>query len=98
MAAYEASEGSKLPIPMLAGLLPLASLRHANFLQSEVPGISIPEFVFKQMADAGEHGASTGVKLAAELARNLNGLAQGIYLMPAFGRYDHAAEIIEAIR
>ncbi len=98
LAAYEASEGSKLPIPMLAGLLPLASLRHANFLQSEVPGISIPEFAFKQMADAGEHGAAAGVKLAAELSRNLKGLAQGIYLMPAFGRYDHAAEIIEAIR
>lgn len=98
LAAYQASEGSKLPIPLLAGLLPLASLRHANFLQSEVPGISIPDFAFKQMADAGEHGAAAGVKLAAELARTLNGLAQGIYLMPAFGRYDHAAEIIEAIR
>ncbi|MEA5079530.1 MAG: bifunctional homocysteine S-methyltransferase/methylenetetrahydrofolate reductase [Anaerolineaceae bacterium] len=98
MVAYESSEGSKLPIPLLVGLLPLASLRHANFLQSEVPGISIPEFAFKQMADAGDHGAAAGVKLAAELSRNLAGLAQGIYLMPAFGRYDHAAEIIESIR
>jgi len=98
MAAYKASEGSSLPIPLLVGLLPLASLRHANFLQSEVPGISIPEFAFKQMADAGDHGAAAGVKLAAELSRSLAGLAQGIYLMPAFGRYDHAAEIIESIR
>jgi homocysteine S-methyltransferase len=36
-AAYKASEGSSLPIPLIVGLLPLASLRHANFLQQEVP-------------------------------------------------------------
>ncbi len=97
-AAYIASEGSRLPIPLIVGLLPLASLRHANFLQQEVPGISIPEFAFKQMAEAGDHGAAAGIKLAADLANNLKDIAQGIYLMPAFGRYDHAAEIIEAIQ
>jgi homocysteine S-methyltransferase len=96
--AYEASEGSPLPIPMLVGLLPLASLRHANFLQQEVPGIDIPQTALQQMAAAGEHGAAAGVKLAAELAIQLKELAQGIYIMPAFGRYDHAAEIIEAIQ
>jgi len=96
--AYEAAEGSPLPIPMLVGLLPLASLRHANFLQQEVPGIDIPQTALQQMAAAGEHGAAAGVKLAAELAIQLKELAQGIYIMPAFGRYDHAAEIIEAIQ
>jgi homocysteine S-methyltransferase len=96
--AYEASEGSPLPIPMLVGLLPLASLRHANFLQQEVPGIDIPQTALQQMAAAGEHGAAAGVKLAAELAIQLKELAQGIYIMPAFSRYDHAAEIIEAIQ
>ena len=98
LQAYEKSEGVPLPIPMLVGLLPLASLRHANFLQQEVPGIDIPAEALKRMAAAGEHGAATGVALAVELARQLRGLSQGIYIMPAFGRYDHAAEIIEAIR
>ena len=92
-------EGDKiLPIPLIVGLLPLASLRHANFLQQEVPGIEIPESAVKQMAAAGEHGAATGIKLAVELARQLRDQAQGIYLMPAFGRYDHAAEIIEEVK
>jgi homocysteine S-methyltransferase len=97
LEAYERSEGSKLAVPLLAGLLPLASLRHANFLQQEVPGIDIPAAAFKRMSEAGEHGAAAGVKLAVELVQQLKGLAQGVYLMPAFGRYDHAAEIIEAI-
>lgn len=98
LTAYEQSEESKLPIPLIVGVLPLASLRHANFLQQEVPGITIPETTFKRMADAGDHGADAGVKLAAELALQLKEKVQGIYLMPAFGRYDHAAEIIEVIQ
>jgi len=97
-AAYEASEGQPLPVPMIVGLLPLASARHANFLQSEVPGITIPADIISQMQEAGEKGAAAGVKVAAELALQLKEKAQGVYLMPAFGRYDHAAEIIEAIR
>ncbi len=39
--AYEREDG-KLPVPLIAGLLPLASARHAAFLQQEVPGIDIP--------------------------------------------------------
>ncbi len=97
-AAYQASEGQPLPVPMIVGLLPLASSRHANFLQSEVPGITIPADIIRQMQEAGEKGAAAGVKVAAELALQLKEKAQGVYLMPAFGRYDHAAEIIEAIR
>ena len=98
LQAYEQSEGVKLPIPLLVGLLPLASLRHANFLQQEVPGIDIPTAAFARMSAAGEHGAAAGVELAVELAQQLKNLAQGVYIMPAFGRYDHTAEIIETIR
>jgi homocysteine S-methyltransferase len=97
LEAYERVEGSKLAIPLLVGLLPLASLRHANFLQQEVPGIDIPEVAFERMTAAGEHGAATGIELAVGLAQQLKGLTQGVYLMPAFGRYDIAAEIIEAV-
>lgn len=95
--AYEESEGQELPIPVLVGVLPLASLRHANFLQAEVPGIDIPEEAFKRMEQAGENGAAAGVRLVVELAQQIREQAQGIYIMPAFGRYDRAAEIIESI-
>lgn len=98
LKAYEASEGTPLPIPMLAGLLPLASLRHANFLQQEVPGIDIPSEAIERLTAAGNHAADTGVELTAELAKKLKGFCQGVYIMPAFGRYDRAAEIIEAIQ
>jgi len=87
----------KLPIPLIAGLLPLASARHAAFLQSEVPGIEIPPETRALMDSSGDQGARTGIKLTIELISRIQPSVQGIYLMPAFQRYDYAAEIINSI-
>ena len=92
---YEEKHGA-FPIPILAGVLPLASERHAAFLEQEVPGIHIPKEVHELMRKAGEDSARQGIELAVELIEKLKGLAQGVYLMPAFNRFDYAAEIIEA--
>ncbi len=94
LALYEKEYG-RFPIPILAGVLPLASARHAAFLQQEVPGISIPEVVHEQMRKAGDTGAKKGIELAVKLIGELRSFAQGVYLMPAFNRFDYAAEIIE---
>jgi homocysteine S-methyltransferase len=97
LTQYEKTFG-KFPVPILAGVLPLASSRHAAFLQQEVPGISIPDSIHKCMADAGEDGAKEGIRLAIELIGQLKALTGGVYLMPAFNRFDYAAEIIEAAK
>ncbi|MCE5208617.1 MAG: bifunctional homocysteine S-methyltransferase/methylenetetrahydrofolate reductase [Chloroflexi bacterium] len=97
LANYEAAYG-KLSIPMLVGVLPLASIRHAQFLQNELPGITIPQDIFDRMEQAGEKGASEGITLAVELAKQIKEYAQGIYLMPAFNRFDYAAQVIEQIK
>ena len=96
LQAYEAEEG-KLPIPLIVGLLPLASSRHAAFLQSEVPGIEIPPETRALMEASGDQGARTGIRLTIDLVARIKPLVQGIYLMPAFQRYDYAAEIIDGI-
>lgn len=93
---YE-SRFDKLPVPLIVGLLPLASARHAAFLQAEVPGIEIPQETRDLMAASGDHDTQTGIRLTIELIQQIKPYAQGIYLMPAFQRYDHAAEIIEGI-
>jgi homocysteine S-methyltransferase len=49
------------------------------------------------MTAAGENGAQTGIEIAQELAGEMHEFAQGVYLMPAFNRFDYAAEIIEGI-
>ena len=88
----------RLPVPMLAGLLPLHSSRHAEFLHNEVPGITIPDRVRAAMRAAGDRGAELGLELALELLAELRGEADGTYLMPSFGRYETAAELVRRIR
>ncbi|HEX9330467.1 MAG TPA: bifunctional homocysteine S-methyltransferase/methylenetetrahydrofolate reductase, partial [Anaerolineales bacterium] len=95
---YEAKYG-KLNKPVLAGILPLVSARHANFLHNEVPGIFIPEETRKRIEEAGDsgRGARVGVELAVELIEQLKAWAGGVYIMPQFHKFDMVAEIIEAI-
>jgi methionine synthase I (cobalamin-dependent)/5,10-methylenetetrahydrofolate reductase len=95
---YLSVTGSPLNIPILVGVLPLASVRHADFLQNEVPGIVIPEESRRRMEKAGENAAREGVRLAIELVEQVRDWAAGIYIVPQFHRYDLAAEIIEAVK
>jgi homocysteine S-methyltransferase len=81
--------------PVLVGILPLVSARHASFLHNEVPGVSIPEQTRRRMVLAGEDGAKVGVELAVALIEAIKPWAQGVYLMPQFSRYNLVAEIIE---
>jgi homocysteine S-methyltransferase len=85
------------PIPILAGVLPLASARHAAFLHQEVPGIDIPPEIHEKMQAAGDKGAKTGIQIAVDLIEEIKTVGQGIYLMPAFNHFDYAAEIIESV-
>jgi len=94
---YEKEYG-KLETPILVGALPLFSPRHAAFLHNEVPGIKIPEQIQVRINSAGENAAHEGVKICLELIGAMKPWISGIYLMPAFGHYDLAAEIIEGCR
>jgi methionine synthase / methylenetetrahydrofolate reductase(NADPH) len=94
---YEAKYG-KLDKPVLAGILPLVNVRHANFLHNEVPGIFIPEETRKRIEDAGESGTRVGVELAVDLIQQVRAWAGGVYIMPQFHKFDMIAEIIEAIK
>lgn len=96
---YEAKYG-KLEKPILVGILPLVSTRHANFLHNEVPGIFIPDETRKRIESAGdaERGTQVGVEVAVELIDQLKAWAGGVYIMPQFHKFDMVAEIIEAIQ
>jgi len=94
---YEARYG-RFAKPILVGVLPLVSARHANFLDNEVPGISIPEVARARIEAAGEDASRVGVELAVDLIQQLKGWAGGVYIMPQFHRFDMIAEIIEAVK
>ncbi len=93
---YAAAYGP-LNLPVLAGVLPLYNPRHAAFLHNEVPGIQIPAPAIARLQAAGDDAARAGVEIALELVDQLKPLVSGVYIIPAFSRYDLVAEIIEAL-
>ncbi|HMK07802.1 MAG TPA: methylenetetrahydrofolate reductase, partial [Anaerolineales bacterium] len=93
-----ARQFGELSVPLLVGILPLVSERHAAFLINEVPGIRIPDPVLERIHRASAEAPEEGVRLALELVEGLHGRAQGIYLMPSFHRYDLAAAVIEGVK
>ena len=98
-AAYEREAGRPLDVPLIAGVLPLVTARHAAFLHNEVPGITIPDEVGARMDAAGDDAWPVGRAIALEQVEALRAEGvDGIYLMPQFGRFDLAADVVEAIR
>jgi homocysteine S-methyltransferase len=98
LAIYEERYGD-FPVPVLIGVLPLQSHRHASFLHNEVPGITLSEEALERMHKAGANGRQEGVKMAQELLLELKELphVQGVYLMPSFGRYELACQVLEVL-
>lgn len=94
---YE-DEYGKLELPILAGVLPLASTRHAEFLHNEVPGIVLTDEIRERMRRAGDEGKREGLKIARELWLELLEFAQGVYIMPPFHRYELVAELLSDVR
>ncbi len=97
LSRYQAKYGA-LDQPVLVGILPLVSFKHANFLNHEVPGIAIPAKTIKRMERAGEQAAEEGVRIAVELIGQVRQWAQGVYIMPQFSRFDLIADIIDKIK
>ena len=86
------------PVPVLLGVLPLHSARHAEFLHNEVPGITIPDEQRAAMHAAGKRGAEVGLEMAMNLLALSESHVAGTYIMPSFGRYELAAELVRRLR
>lgn len=82
--AIEAFRGG---VPLIAGVWPLVSLRNAEFLQNEVPGVDIPPAILERMARAGsgEEAKREGVAIARETIAAIRGRVQGIQVSAPLG-------------
>lgn len=88
----------EVPVPILAGIMPLHSFKHAEYLHNEVPGITIPDHIRKEMEKAGDEGAAVGVAEAEKLIEELRPLIAGIYAVPSFGRYDDLCAMVRRLK
>ena len=83
-------------IPVIAGILPLGGQGDAEFLNNEVPGMSIPEAIVArlQAAASPEAGRRAGIEIARELVRQVRGMVEGVQVSVRGGRSATALEIL----
>jgi homocysteine S-methyltransferase len=86
-------------IPIIPGIWPLTSFRNAEFLNNEVPGVSVPQSVLERMRRAPDGAAALkeGVKIAQEMLMEVRPYVQGVQVSAPFGKIPHALEVFEAI-
>ena len=86
-------------IPLLAGIHPLTSYRNAEFLNNEVPGMSVSPEILKRMrkVDTGEKARAEGLAIAREMVVEVREMVQGVQIVAPFSRYAMAVEVIEAL-
>ena len=88
-------------IPVVAGIWPLVSIRNAEFLANEVPGVSLPAGVLDRMRAASalskEHGVQEGISIAREMLELVRPSVQGVQVSAPFGRVDLALRVFEGL-
>ena len=84
-------------IPIVAGIWPLVSLRNAEFLANEVPGVVVPPEVIERMRKASakseEHGVAEGIAIAREMLQRVRPHVQGVQVSAPFGKVDLALDV-----
>jgi homocysteine S-methyltransferase len=86
-------------IPIIPGVWPLTSYRNAEFLNNEVPGVSVPKSVLERMRKSpdGAAGLKEGVKIAQEMLMEIRPYTQGVQVSAPFGKIQHALEVFEVL-
>jgi methionine synthase / methylenetetrahydrofolate reductase(NADPH) len=84
-------------IPVVAGIWPLVSVRNAEFLANEVPGVSVPAEVIARMRRASErskeHAVAEGIAIAREMLGRVREAVQGVQVSAPFGKVELALEV-----
>lgn len=86
------------PIPFFIGILPLVSLKNAEFLHNEVPGMQIPSQVMQLFIKefSQEKQQAIGISVAKEMFNYAKTVPQvaGAYIFPPHGKYELVAQIV----
>lgn len=87
-------------IPIIMGIWPLVSLRNAEFLKYEVPGVDVPDWVITEMQKAGdskEEALKRGVEIAIRTMQEATALVAGFQVSAPFNRADVAIQVIKSV-
>jgi len=86
-----------LKIPLMLGIIPLRSFKHADFLHNEVPGMRIPDKLRETMRTAGSDAAKVGVRLSMDFIKEAKSSVAGLYMMPPFQKYHIVDDLLSVL-
>lgn len=88
---------SDIQIPIMVGIWPLASYRNAEFLNSEIPEVHIPDYIMERMRNVTdkEQAKLEGVAIARETLEQVKPRVHGVQVSAPFGRVDLALKVVD---
>ncbi len=91
-------EAEETRIPIVEGIWPLVSLRNAEFLANEVPGVVVPAEILDRMRRANErsseHAVAEGIAIAREMLALVRDEVQGVQVSAPFGKVALALQVV----
>ena len=86
-----------LGVPVIAGVWPLMNAKNAEFMNNEVPGVSVPEAIIERMraAKSKEEAHAIGADIAIEIIGEIRHLVQGVQVSAPLGNTKMAIEVIK---
>lgn len=95
------ARASGFGLPIIAGIWPLISLRNAEFLANEVPGITVPESVLTRMRLASDRGKDAalaeGIAIARDMVAAVRERVAGVQVSAPLGRVPVALDVLKAV-
>lgn len=89
-------------IPIIAGIWPLVSLRNAEFMNTEVPGASVPARYMERMRKAQEvskeEARAEGIRIAQEAVTQSRNYVRGYQLSAPFGKVEYSLEVLSILK
>ncbi len=102
-AVFDASEfeqflakAGTVGVPLIAGVIPIKSVKMAEYMNTRVPGITVPDALIQKISDCGndsERIADASVAIASGIVKDLRTLAGGVHIM-AIGWEDRIPQIL----
>jgi methionine synthase / methylenetetrahydrofolate reductase(NADPH) len=86
--------------PHFVGIWPLVSLRNAEFMANEVPGVKVPEWVISEMEKAGtnaEEALKRGKEIAMKTIESLKDACEGFCVSAPLGKIEVAIEVMNSV-
>lgn len=87
---------SQFNIPIIAGVWPLMSLRNAEFMANEVPGVYVPKAILERMRKCSttEDQRKEGLQIAHELISEIKRHVQGLQISAPLGQVELALALL----